>query len=93
MRQLNNKDSTIYENEHRIVFKVGYKTHYDIGYGCTYISNYHFMVQTNTGGWADKNLTGPSKNWGNINPSAAGSYWSDVVGTSNITMALYYAIR
>lgn len=46
-RQINGPGSPIHSNEYRIALRVGTKTKYSV-------YEYHFMVQTSAGWWAEK---------------------------------------
>lgn len=67
-REIANKESSIYNWEWRIACRTGSVL---IPAGSIYIEHwdYHFMLQTNTGGWCHKQGSGDSVNLYNINPS------------------------
>ena len=64
VRKLASSDR-INTNEYLIVMRIG--SHRVQG---QLVTDYHFMVQTNSGGWAHKPGQRPSQNLGNINPSS-----------------------
>lgn len=57
MRTISGPDAKVYENEYKIALRVGTKPYaYNIFTGRLYY-DYHFMVQTSTGQWAEKHGT------------------------------------
>ena len=91
MRKINNYDSAILSNEHRIAFKIRLRTHYETSYGAYVIDDYHFITQHNNG-WAHKNGSASSIDLGNITPSNNASYWTDYVSGSDMSEMQFYAV-
>ena len=103
MRIINSATAQIDSNEFRVAFR-GKKTYV---YNPTtlrfelYI--YHFMVQTNTGGWSHKPSVGThvgsepvsraSVNEGSINPSVNGLYWINWVTEPDSSATVYFAVK
>ena len=57
VRRIVGPNDKIYENEYRIALRVGTQP-FGVYSNGTLAYDYHFMVQTNTGGWAEKHGTG-----------------------------------
>jgi hypothetical protein len=68
---LSSRTAAINSEEHRIALRVGWHDYNKNGHVdlATNEADYHFMVQTSTGGWAEKHGQQPSINDGAINPS------------------------
>ena len=91
LRKINNYDSAILSDEHRIAFKIRLSTHYETSYGAYVIDDYHFITQHNNG-WAHKNGSSSSIDLGNITPSNNASYWTDYVSGSDMSVMQFYAV-
>lgn len=82
VRKLASSDR-INTNEYLIVMRIG--SHRVQG---QLVTDYHFMVQTNSGGWAHKPGPRPSQNLGNINPSSYN--WSFGTTSDSYYYAYFY---
>jgi hypothetical protein len=86
IRIISGPDANIAHNEYRFCMRVGNHADYPILYRC----DYHFWVQTNTGGWAEKN--GKYKVFHSpvyVNPSTASWDMPSVDSSGNKTGTLY----
>jgi len=103
MRLINSATAQIDSNEFRVAFR-GKKTYVYNSSTLRYeLYIYHFMVQTNTGGWSHKPSVGThvggqainraSVNEGNINPSSNGSYWLNWVSLPDSSSTMYFAVK
>lgn len=93
-RILTSRTAPINAEEHRIALRVGWHDfnsngHVDLNGN---EADYHFMVQTNTGGWAEKHGQQPSINDGTINPSTFSWDLGSYKGFYNST-TVYLAVR
>ena len=75
--------------QYRIAFRINRYPVSGIGSTGYGIIDYHFIVQTASGGWAQKNNTQPSQDLGFINPDSAMLAWRDLSSTCT---TLYYAV-
>lgn len=97
VRSLNSSSSAVTSSEYRIAAKMFLRT-YDNTEGIQFpdwphkhiIFSYHFLVETNNSGWAQKNSETPSVSMGYIDPGNA-SNWGGY-GTSDYTSTLYFAV-
>ena len=85
LRKINNYDSAILSNEHRIAFKIRLSTHYETSYGA-------YVITQHNNGWAHKNGSSSSIDLGNITPSNNASYWTDYVSGSDMSVMQFYAV-
>lgn len=60
VRKISGPNADIESNEWRIALRVGTTIPIGTGGHGKYVYDYHFMVQTNTGQWAEKHGTGGS---------------------------------
>ena len=88
VRIINGPDSPVEENEYRIALRVSEPKYYSTPNGVVCDWDYHFMVQTNTGCWAEKHGPGGATvyhSFGNPNTISwdlgnyAGYYTSNIV--------------
>lgn len=68
-RTISSATASINSDEHRIAVRVGWVDANRNGHVDDGEADYHFMVQTSSGGWAEKHGQQPSIYDGNINPS------------------------
>lgn len=93
-RILSSKTASVSSEEHRIALRVGFHDYNDNGHVDMYNgeADYHFMVQTSTGTWAEKHGEEPSINVGYIDRS---TYSWDLGSTKGFynSSTVYLAVR
>ena len=93
VRRLSNKNSSVNTNEYKVAFRVSKQPYFNQEQGPPgyIISDYHFIHQINTGGWAHKLGYSNSASLGNINPDNNSIAWQEPTGT--VTGTIYIAVK
>ena len=87
VRALDNKDSSIYDYEYRIAVRM---TRVDSS--STVLQTYHFLVQLNSGTWAQKPGEYASNFLGWIDPDSDSTLYWDVLNNARSKSTLYFAV-
>ncbi len=84
-REISSYDSLINDNEYRIAIRTGY---YSWEGGAEILCDFHFMIQTNTGQWAEKSGNETRLHPKGLNPGNI--IWRDGNGEAIYSSSIVY---